>query len=58
MTLPNILYLHSHDTGRYVQPYGEPVPMPNTMPLCIYGRAASAARRFLFICIEKRFPTL
>ena len=19
---PNILYLHSHDTGRYVQPYG------------------------------------
>ncbi len=24
MALPNILYLHSHDTGRYVQPYGEP----------------------------------
>jgi len=19
---PNILYIHSHDTGRYVQPYG------------------------------------
>ncbi|MGF1635394.1 MAG: sulfatase [Phycisphaerae bacterium] len=27
--LPNILYLHSHDTGRYVQPYGYPVPTPH-----------------------------
>jgi arylsulfatase A-like enzyme len=26
---PNILYLHSHDTGRYVQPYGYNVPTPN-----------------------------
>ncbi|HLI05602.1 MAG TPA: sulfatase [Ktedonobacteraceae bacterium] len=26
---PNILYLHSHDTGRYVQPYGYAVPTPN-----------------------------
>lgn len=26
---PNILYLHTHDTGRYVQPYGAPVPMPH-----------------------------
>src|SRR4051794_382414 len=26
---PNIVYLHSHDTGRYVQPYGHPVPTPN-----------------------------
>ena len=29
MNRPNILYLHSHDTGRYVQPYGHPVPTPN-----------------------------
>src|ERR1700729_2499359 len=21
--------MHSHDSGRYTQPYGEPVPMPN-----------------------------
>ncbi len=28
MTRPNILYLHSHDTGRYVQPYGYAVPTP------------------------------
>lgn len=26
---PNILYLHSHDTGRYIQPYGAPVVSPN-----------------------------
>ena len=26
---PNILYLHSHDTGRYVQPYGHYVLTPN-----------------------------
>ena len=25
----NILYLHSHDTGRYVSPYGHAVPTPN-----------------------------
>jgi arylsulfatase A-like enzyme len=34
---PNILYLHSHDTGRYVQPYGEPVPMPNVLALADQG---------------------
>ncbi len=37
MPLPNILYLHSHDTGRYVQPYGEPVPMPNVQALADQG---------------------
>ena len=25
---PNVLYLHSHDTGRYVQPYGHNIPTP------------------------------
>lgn len=25
----NIVYLHSHDTGRYVSPYGHAVPTPN-----------------------------
>lgn len=34
---PHILYLHSHDTGRYVQPYGEPVPMPNVQALADQG---------------------
>lgn len=26
---PNIIYVHSHDTGRYIQPYGYAVPTPN-----------------------------
>jgi arylsulfatase A-like enzyme len=34
---PNILYLHSHDTGRYVQPYGQPVPTPNIQRLADQG---------------------
>lgn len=29
MPLTNILYLHSHDTGRYVSPYGYDVPTPH-----------------------------
>ena len=29
MNRPNILYIHSHDTARYVQPYGYAVPTPN-----------------------------
>lgn len=28
MRFPNILYLHSHDTGRLIQPYGHAVPTP------------------------------
>jgi N-sulfoglucosamine sulfohydrolase len=34
---PNILYLHSHDTGRFVQPYGHPVPTPNIQRLADQG---------------------
>jgi arylsulfatase A-like enzyme len=34
---PNILYIHSHDTGRYVQPYGFPVPTPNIQMLADQG---------------------
>ena len=33
MKYPNILYIHSHDTGRYVQPYGHAVPTPNIQHL-------------------------
>lgn len=29
MNTPHILYLHSHDTGRYIQPYGYAVETPN-----------------------------
>ena len=34
---PNIVYLHSHDTGRYVQPYGFQVPTPNIQRLADQG---------------------
>jgi hypothetical protein len=37
VALPNILYLHSHDTGRYVQPYGVQVPTPNIQALADQG---------------------
>jgi arylsulfatase A-like enzyme len=44
---PNILYLHSHDTGRYIQPYGHPVPTPNIQRLAdqgvLFRQAFSAA---------------
>lgn len=33
----NILYLHSHDTGRYIQPYGHAVPTPNLQRLAEQG---------------------
>lgn len=37
MNRPNILYLHSHDTGRYVQPYGYPVATPHIQRLAEDG---------------------
>ena len=33
----NIIYLHSHDTGRYLQPYGHAVPAPNLQQLAEDG---------------------
>ena len=47
MSRPNILYLHSHDTGRLIQPYGYGVPTPNLQQLADDGvlmrRACCAA---------------
>ncbi|HWE52678.1 MAG TPA: sulfatase [Bryobacteraceae bacterium] len=44
---PNIVYMHSHDTGRYIQPYGYPVPAPNLQRLAeagiLFRQAFSAA---------------
>ncbi len=33
----NILYIHSHDSGRYIQPYGYQVPTPNLQLLADQG---------------------
>ena len=37
MNRPNILYLHSHDTGRYIQPYGHAIATPNLQKLAEQG---------------------
>jgi N-sulfoglucosamine sulfohydrolase len=34
---PNILYIHSHDSGRYLQPYGHAIPTPNLQKLASEG---------------------
>ena len=34
---PNILYIHSHDTGRYVQPYGHAISTPHLQRLAEGG---------------------
>jgi len=43
----NIIYLHSHDSGRYLQPFGHAVPTPNLQRLAsegvLFRRAFSAA---------------
>lgn len=45
--LPNIIYIHSHDSGRYLQPYGHSVPTPHLQRLAsegvLFRRAFSAA---------------
>jgi N-sulfoglucosamine sulfohydrolase len=33
----NILYLHTHDSGRFLQPYGHAIPNPNLMALAQEG---------------------
>ena len=47
MPKPNILYIHSHDTGRYLQPYGHAIPTPNLQRLAergvLFRRAYCAA---------------
>jgi N-sulfoglucosamine sulfohydrolase len=44
---PNIVYIHSHDTGRYLSPYGQFVPSPNIERLAqegvLFRKAFSAA---------------
>lgn len=47
MERPNIVYIHSHDTGRYAQPYGHPVAMSNYQRIAdegiLFRQAYSAA---------------
>lgn len=34
---PNIIYVHSHDTGRYIRPYGHDIPTPHLQRLADDG---------------------
>lgn len=47
MLRPNIIYMHSHDTGRCIEPYGHAVPTPNLAELArsgvLFRKAFSAA---------------
>lgn len=47
MARPNILYIHSHDTGRYIQPFGYALPTPRLQQLAeegiLFRQAFSAA---------------
>jgi len=35
--LPNVVYLHTHDSGRYLSVYGQPVPVPRIEALACEG---------------------
>lgn len=47
MPRPHIVYLHTHDTGRFVEPYGYPVPAPRLQRFAregvLFRQAHSAA---------------
>ena len=34
---PNILFMHSHNTGTYIEPYGHAVPTPHLQQLAEQG---------------------
>ena len=44
MKRPNVLYLHSHDTGRHIAPYGYDVPTPHLLDLA--GRGVTFRNAF------------
>ena len=37
MQPPNIIFLHSHNSGRFIEPYGHAVPTPNLLRLANEG---------------------
>ena len=57
-TPPNIVYLHSHDTGRYVQPYGYQVPTPNIQRLADQGMLFRQAYSAAPVCSPSRAALL
>ncbi|GAB4130273.1 MAG: sulfatase [Roseiflexaceae bacterium] len=58
MTLPNILYIHSHDTGRMVQPYGAAVATPHIQRLAEQGTLFRQAFSMAPTCSPSRAALL
>ncbi len=58
MNRPNILYIHSHDTGRYIQPYGHSVPTPNLQRLAEEGTLFRQAFCAAPVCSASRASLL
>lgn len=51
---PNIIYIHSHDTGRFTSPYGYQVPTPNLQRLAADGICFTQAHSVAPTCSPAR----
>lgn len=58
MNRPNVIYLHSHDTGRYVQPYGYAIRTPNIQRLAEQGLLFRQAHNAAPTCSPSRAALL
>lgn len=58
MNHPNIIYIHSHDTGRYVQPYGHAIETPNIQRLAEEGVLFRQAFSVASMCTPSRVGLL
>lgn len=58
MSRPNIIYLHSHDTGRYVEPYGYAIRTPNLQRLAEQGMLFRQAHNAAPTCSPSRAALL
>ena len=55
---PNIVYIHTHDTGRYISPYGYDVPTPNIARLAREGALFRKAHTAAPTCSPSRAALL
>lgn len=55
---PNILYIHSHDTGRHIQPYGYDVETPHLQRLAEEGILFRQAYAAACVCSPSRASLL
>jgi len=55
---PNILYLNSHDTGRFTSVYGHPAPTPNLLQLASDGICFTQAHSAAPTCSPSRASLL